>query len=56
MCAVYTDVERSLSSQPSSEFRIGFRLIAHNHAAIRVYDAGGNMIETHEHAGEFKKW
>jgi len=26
-------------------------------AVIRVYDAAGNVIETHEHArGEFKKW
>jgi hypothetical protein len=24
-------------------------------AAIRVYDAAGNVIETHEHAGEFKE-
>jgi hypothetical protein len=24
-------------------------------AVIRVYDEGGNVIETHEHAGEFKK-
>jgi len=23
-------------------------------AVIRVYDAAGNLIETHEHAGEFK--
>jgi len=23
-------------------------------AVIRVYDATGNMIETHEHAGDFK--
>ena len=23
-------------------------------AVIRVYDAAGNVIETHEHAGEFK--
>jgi hypothetical protein len=22
---------------------------------IRAYDAGGNLIETHEHAGEFKE-
>jgi hypothetical protein len=22
-------------------------------AVIRVYDAAGNMIETHEHAGDF---
>jgi hypothetical protein len=23
---------------------------------IRVYDDDGNVIETHEHAGEFKEW
>ena len=26
----------------------------HN-AVIRVYDEGGNVIETHEHAGDFKE-
>lgn len=25
-------------------------------AVIRVYDAGGYVIETHENAGEFKEW
>jgi len=25
-------------------------------AVIRVYDAAGNVIETHEYAGEFKQW
>ena len=25
-------------------------------AVIRVYDAAGNVIETHEHAEEFKDW
>jgi hypothetical protein len=25
-------------------------------AVIRVYDAAGNLIGTHEHAGEFKEW
>ena len=24
-------------------------------AMIRVYDEGGNVIETHEHAGDFKE-
>jgi hypothetical protein len=24
-------------------------------AVIRIYDAAGNVIETHEHAGEFKE-
>ena len=26
------------------------------HAVIRVYDEAGNVIETHEHAGDFKEW
>jgi hypothetical protein len=25
-------------------------------AVIRVYDAAGYVIETHEHAGDFKEW
>ena len=25
-------------------------------AVIRVYDAAGNVIKAHEHAGEFKEW
>ncbi len=25
-------------------------------AVIHVYDAAGNVVETHEHAGEFKEW
>ena len=25
-------------------------------AVIRVFDQAGNVIETHEHAGEFKEW
>jgi hypothetical protein len=27
-----------------------------HHAVIRVYDAAGNVIETHDHAGDFKEW
>jgi hypothetical protein len=27
-----------------------------NSAVIRVYDEAGNVIETHEHAGDFKEW
>jgi hypothetical protein len=27
-----------------------------SHAVIRVYDAAGNVIETREHAGDFKEW
>ena len=29
---------------------------AHIDAVIRVYDEAGNVIETHEHAGDFKEW
>jgi hypothetical protein len=25
-------------------------------AVIRVFDLAGNVIETHEHEGEFKEW
>ena len=25
-------------------------------AVIRVFDEAGNVIETHEHAGDFKAW
>jgi hypothetical protein len=25
-------------------------------AVIRVYDEAGNVIDTHEHKGEFKEW
>ena len=25
-------------------------------AVIRVYDTAGNVIETHEHAGQFREW
>jgi hypothetical protein len=25
-------------------------------AVIRVHDEAGNVIETHEHAGDFKEW
>jgi hypothetical protein len=25
-------------------------------AVIHVYDVAGNVIETHQHAGDFKEW
>jgi hypothetical protein len=27
-----------------------------HHGMIRVYDSTGNVIETHEHKGDFKEW
>ena len=33
------------------------RITARSHdAVIRVYDAADNVIETHEHKGDFKEW
>jgi hypothetical protein len=33
------------------------KLYSRSHdALIRVYDTAGNVIETHEHKGEFKEW
>ena len=32
-----------------------FRSRSHD-AVIRVYDDAGDVIDTHEHAGEFKEW
>jgi hypothetical protein len=32
-----------------------FRSRSHD-AVIRVYDEAGNLIDTHEHAGDFKEW
>ena len=32
-----------------------FRSRSHD-ALIRFYDAAGKLIETHEHAGDFKEW
>jgi hypothetical protein len=32
-----------------------FRSRSHD-AVIRVFDEAGNVIETHEHKGDFKEW
>jgi hypothetical protein len=32
-----------------------FRSRSHD-AVIRLFDNAGNVIDTHEHAGEFKEW
>ena len=42
-----------LDSRPAVSYA-KFRSRSHD-AVIRVYDAAGNVIETHEHAGEFKE-
>jgi hypothetical protein len=35
---------------------IGAAYVAKRDAMIRVYDAAGNVIETHEEKGDFKEW
>jgi hypothetical protein len=47
-------------SRRRSDFRcaaIRSKFYSRSHdAVIRVYDDAGNVIETHEHTGEFKEW
>ncbi len=45
--------ERNLISNAAGYAKVYNR--SHN-AVIRVYNEAGNVIETHKHAGEFKKW
>jgi hypothetical protein len=39
---------------PDAVSNANFRTRSHR-AVIRVYDEAGNVIETHEHAGDFKE-
>jgi hypothetical protein len=45
----------TLNQTPSAVGYAKYRSRSHD-GGIRVYDAAGNVIETHEHAGEFKEW
>jgi len=45
---------RILSSRVLPNFRVGSRLIRMR-AVVRIYDAAGNVIKTHEHKGEFNE-
>jgi hypothetical protein len=40
----------------SSRNAVSFHLRTTNRLVIRVYDDAGNVIETHEHIGDFKEW
>ena len=53
--SLYTKTVRFLSSQAAPNFHVEPRLTPHN-AVIRVYDEARNVIETHEHKGDFKEW
>jgi hypothetical protein len=41
--------------EPNAVDYAKFRSRSHR-AVIRVYDAAGDVIETQEHAGDFKEW
>jgi hypothetical protein len=47
--------DRLWYSEPNAIGYAKFRSRSH-HAVIRVYDDAGNVIETHEHKGEFREW
>ena len=53
-CAAF----RSAVSQTQSSNAIGYAkfLSLSYDTVIRVYDEAGNVIETYEHAGDFKEW
>jgi hypothetical protein len=40
---------------PDAISNAGFYSRSHD-AVIRVYDESGNVIQTHEHKGDFKEW
>jgi hypothetical protein len=54
---VSTKTPSNLSSQKFARSPPWFhRFYSRSHdAVIRVYDAAGNVIETHEHTGDFKE-
>jgi hypothetical protein len=47
-------VNRAYAFLPNAISYAKHRSRSHD-AVIRVYDAAGNVIETHEHKGEFKE-
>ncbi len=52
---------KSLSNLSSQKFAPSspwfHRFFSRSHDAVtRVFDDAGNVIETHEHAGDFKEW
>jgi hypothetical protein len=51
LCSNHNHIERK--EQPRHMWRVGGSAEAHD-AGIRVYGEAGNMIQTHEQAGEFK--
>ena len=52
---VNASTQLALAEASSGEFLLRHFGRSHD-AVIRVYDETGNVIETHEHTGEFKEW
>jgi hypothetical protein len=52
------EAQPGISVSRSLEVAIGYaKFFNRSHdAVIRVYDEPGNVIETHEHTGDFKEW
>jgi hypothetical protein len=48
-------IRSAVSAESNAVGYAKFRSRSHN-AVIRVYDEAGNVIETHEHSGDFKEW
>ena len=54
----YTDtdaVHGTMCTYTEASTDSGTAPVTHD-AVIRVYDESGNVIETHEHKGDFKEW
>jgi len=49
-CGMASRMERAMQSATQS-----FSVRSHD-AVIRVFDESGDVIETHDHAGDFKEW
>jgi hypothetical protein len=51
----FPTVRCGIAGQMQSEM-VGYAIAQRSHdAVIRVYDEAGNVIETHEHADDFKE-
>jgi hypothetical protein len=55
MCRDSLPFGRLWYAEPNAISNAKHRSRSH-HAVIHVYDEAGNVIETHEHAGEFGEW
>jgi hypothetical protein len=54
-CLAITSLFNPVKPHPADSAVFALRAATKNDAVIRVYDAVGNVIETHEHKGEFKE-